>query len=230
VGEILDFIKLVDKDGDNKLSIGEYEDPLTQIYKDKYKELEEAQAFNDKDQDRSGKLDQYELMFMYPDIDPNTVVDLLRQLDTDGDYKIDSREFKEKDIEAKFEKANQEAARNKATSGGAGFSGGFNYGINEEPTEDTTKPVQDTSEFDKFDTDASKSLTFYEIKAKHPTLSVQDYENFMSQVDKNNDFELSLEEFMDPKAQNIYKEWMASQMGPGQSTDKGSDNADSEVT
>jgi hypothetical protein len=42
MGEILDFIKLVDKDGDNKLSIGEYEDPLTQIHKDRYKELEEA--------------------------------------------------------------------------------------------------------------------------------------------------------------------------------------------
>jgi len=70
VGEVLDFIKLVDKDGDNKLSIGEYEDPITQEYKDRYKEIAENQAFNDKDKDRNGKLDQYELMFMYPDIPP----------------------------------------------------------------------------------------------------------------------------------------------------------------
>ena len=54
----------------------------------------------------------------------------------------------------------------------------------------------------------------------------------MNQVDKNNDFELSLDEFMDEKAQSIYKEWMASQVAPGQSTtDKGSDTAmDSEVS
>jgi len=231
VGEILDFIKLVDKDGDNKLSIGEYEDPLTQVYKDKYKELEENQAFNDKDQDRSGRIDQYELMFMYPDIAPETVQDLLRQLDTDGDYQISPKEFKEKDIEGKFAKANEEGARNKATSTGGGFSGGLNLGKTEEQAKEPTKAVQDTSEFDKFDSDGSKSLTFYEIQAKHPTLTVQDYENFMNQVDKNNDFELSLDEFMDDKAQSIYKEWMASQVAPGQSTtDKGSDNAaDSEV-
>lgn len=152
-------------------------------------------------------------------------------MDTDGDYKFNAKEFKEKDVEGKFAKANEEGARNKATSTGGGFSGGLNYGRTEEKAEETTKAVQDTSEFDKFDTDGSKSLTFYEIKSKHPTLTVQDYENFMNQVDKNNDFELSLDEFMDEKAQSIYKEWMASQVAPEQSTtDKGSDNAaDSEV-
>jgi hypothetical protein len=40
----------------------------------------------------------------------------------------------------------------------------------------------------------------------------------MNQVDKNNDFELSLDEFMDPKAQEIYKEWLASQLNPAGET------------
>jgi len=52
----------------------------------------------------------------------------------------------------------------------------------------------------------------------------------MSVVDKNNDFELSLEEFMDPAAQGMYKEWMAAQAaGSGQRTDKGRDSANSEA-
>jgi len=62
---------------------------------------------------------------MYPDIAPETIVNLLVELDTDGDYKIDKREFKEKDIEGKFKKASEEAAQRKAKSG-SGFNSRFN--------------------------------------------------------------------------------------------------------